>query len=160
MVSLASDFFTVAEAALVIARAEQAGFKAAKLVEEGRRNSEVFLRDAEIRGWVSRGLRQTFGLSFAAVPNVFECYRYPSGASVASHADAATAIGDRQSQLTLVVYLNDGFEGGFTSFPELGLEVEPKAGAALMFAHGLIHDGSKVESGTKYILRTAVALKT
>lgn len=84
-----------------------------------------------------------------------------------------TSNGKQMSRLTFLIYLNDEFEGGETTFfqpaPQEGyLEaygVKPRAGSALVFPHGdvegaLLHEGSGVtrsESGSaKYIIRTDV----
>lgn len=73
-----------------------------------------------------------------------------------------------RSRLTFLMYLNDGFEGGGTTFylpKKEGLEavsVTPQAGNVLMFPQGntasLVHEGSKVESmdRCKYVIRTDV----
>ena len=53
-----------------------------------------------------------------------------------------------------MIYLNDGYEGGATRFDSLS--VDGRAGRALVFAHGLIHEGSEVTRGMKYVLRSDV----
>eukprot|EP00193_Tetraselmis_chui_P017431 CAMPEP_0177783964 /NCGR_PEP_ID=MMETSP0491_2-20121128/19416_1 /TAXON_ID=63592 /ORGANISM="Tetraselmis chuii, Strain PLY429" /LENGTH=296 /DNA_ID=CAMNT_0019304635 /DNA_START=188 /DNA_END=1078 /DNA_ORIENTATION=- len=80
--------------------------------------------------------------------------------------------GDRWSQLTFVIYLNGDFDGGETSFhlPSAGpggerivdtVPVAATQGAALCFYHGNhplshLHEGSVINAGTKYIIRTDV----
>eukprot|EP00038_Savillea_parva_P002573 m.115539 g.115539 ORF g.115539 m.115539 type:complete len:650 (+) comp10882_c0_seq1:101-2050(+) len=112
-------------------------------------------------------------------------YRYEEGAVYRPHVDGAwpgsglvdsrleyDAFGDRWSRLTFLVYLNDGFEGGHTTFftpgPVEGTlharGVTPRAGTILCFPHGdtagsLVHEGSAVTSGKKYIIRTDVLYK-
>jgi hypothetical protein len=56
-----------------------------------------------------------------------------------------------------MVYLNDGFVGGETVFfkPER-ICVRPETGLALVFYHPQLHEGSLIERGTKYVLRTDV----
>ena len=78
----------------------------------------------------------------------------------------------RRSRLTFLVYLNDGFTGGATTFylpsPGGGLEargVDPQAGAVLCFPQGntasLVHEGSVVtEGGFKYVIRSDVLYHT
>ena len=72
-----------------------------------------------------------------------------------------------RSRLTFLVYLNEDFEGGATSFylPAAtgGLEahcVQPRAGAVLCFPQGntasLVHEGSQVTRGIKWVIRTDV----
>lgn len=73
------------------------------------------------------------------------------------------------SRLTLLLYLNDEFTGGCTTFftPTAGgggldaWPVRPIAGAALVFPHGstegsLLHEGSGVMEGAKWVIRTEV----
>lgn len=78
--------------------------------------------------------------------------------------------GSTRSRYTFIVYLSDDFEGGATTFfvPQVGVEgtlqarpVQPRRGFATVFPHGetavpLLHEGSPVISGTKYLLRTDV----
>ncbi|NEX62305.1 proline hydroxylase [Noviherbaspirillum sp. 17J57-3] len=61
---------------------------------------------------------------------------------------------------TIVMYLSDVEKGGGTSFPKLGLEVQPKKGGAVFFANvdrygapdeNTLHAGEPVVSGVKYI---------
>jgi prolyl 4-hydroxylase len=82
-------------------------------------------------------------------------YRYEPGQRFAPHSDGSytSPTGDR-SLLTLMVYLNEGFEGGETKFNEV--DVVPQTGMALIFKHELWHEGAEVMSGRKYVLRTDV----
>lgn len=79
------------------------------------------------------------------------------------------AYGDRMSRLTFLIYLNDDAEGGATTFflpsHEVGFMdsfgVTPRKGCILVFPHGevagsLLHEGSPVLSGAKYVIRTDV----
>lgn len=85
----------------------------------------------------------------------------------------ADAWEDRWSHLSCLVYLNDDFRGGATRFflpegrgrpaeaPYRVEEVRPKCGSALFFFHGEhpmspVHEGARIASGTKYVLRTDV----
>lgn len=87
-------------------------------------------------------------------------------------------FGDRVSQMTFLLYLNDEFDGGETRFfvnpvrPCLGdagqcsqiVSVSPSQGTALCFFHGNHalspwHEGGKLTAGTKYVLRSDVLYK-
>lgn len=60
---------------------------------------------------------------------------------------------------TAIVYLNDDFRGGYTSFPYLNKEIKPKKGSVLFFLYNYddiknkmtMHSGNPVEFETKYI---------
>jgi hypothetical protein len=55
-----------------------------------------------------------------------------------------------------MVYLNDGFEGGGTTFLDLDEVVEPAPGMALLFQHPILHEGPEVTSGIKYVVRSDI----
>lgn len=74
--------------------------------------------------------------------------------------------GDK-SEVTMMIYLNDGMVGGETKFyasanhaflqpPAPYLSVRPKMGMALVFLHAIWHEDAVVQSGLKYLLRTDV----
>jgi hypothetical protein len=87
-----------------------------------------------------------------------QCYRYRKGDLVAPHSDAAVQVnGGKWSALTLVIYLNDKFEGGATGFPVLGIELNVPVGHGILFQQSLAHEGVKVLAGEKHIVRTDVA---
>lgn len=76
-----------------------------------------------------------------------------------------------QSHFTFLIYLNEDFEGGCTKFfmpgthdgnsALFGFPVRPQMGSVLVFPHGncemaLLHEGSPVTKGCKYVVRTEV----
>lgn len=92
-------------------------------------------------------------------------YRYDIGQQFEWHRDGYFRRSeDEWSLFTFMVYLNDGFEGGATSFsvqevgvaPDGVLRVIPKKGMALLFHHPVVHRGDPVSAGRKYVLRTDV----
>ncbi len=84
-------------------------------------------------------------------------YRYEPGEHHSAHWDTVVELGDGiASRITLVFYLNDGFGGGETEFPELGKTVTPKRGTALLFQHRVLHAARGVTAGVKYALRTDI----
>lgn len=58
-----------------------------------------------------------------------------------------------QRVATLVMYLNDPVEGGGTSFPEVGLEVTARKGAAVFFSYDRPHPCTKSLHGGAPVLR-------
>ena len=84
-------------------------------------------------------------------------YRYEPGQHFGLHQDQSySGEGGTRSLLTLMVYLNEGFTGGETWFPEQERTIVPRVGSALLFQHMLLHAGNAVEEGTKYVLRSDV----
>ena len=85
----------------------------------------------------------------------FRYYRYDKGQFFGRHPDGPQRRpnGER-SRLTLIVYLNDDYAGGETIFDQA--TIEPQKGMALIFIHGLMHEGAEVLAGRKYVLRTDI----
>jgi prolyl 4-hydroxylase len=84
-------------------------------------------------------------------------YRYEPGQHFGLHHDQSYQHPDgRRSLLTFMVYLNEGFGGGTTTFPEQDQIIVPRTGRALLFQHMLLHSGERVSSGIKYVLRSDV----
>lgn len=130
---------------------------------------------ASLNGRPSRGLNRRFRV-----------YRYVPGAEYRCHIDGAwppsgirpddtyvyddSPVGNKQSSLfTFLLYLNDEFEGGETTFymPSTregtlnAYPVRPVMGAVAVFPHGeakgaLLHEGTSVRKGAKYIIRTDI----
>lgn len=131
---------------------------------------------ARVSGKAVRGLNRRFRV-----------YRYVPGAEYRCHIDGAwppsginpetdeyvyddsPAEGKRSSLFTFLIYLNDEFEAGETTFfmpaQQEGVlnayPVRPVMGAVAVFPHGdavggLLHEGTGVRQGAKYIIRTDV----
>jgi prolyl 4-hydroxylase len=88
-------------------------------------------------------------------------YRYGPGEFFAWHRDGAYhRDAHEQSLVTLMLYLDEGFEGGSTDFdvPDLDepLRIAPRRGMVLLFQHRLRHQGAPVRRGVKRVLRTDV----
>lgn len=128
-----------------------------------------------VNGRLARGLNRRFRV-----------YRYVPGAEYRCHIDGAwppsgirpddTYVYDdsppdkKQSSLfTFLLYLNDEFEGGETTFFIPGQRegilnaypVRPVMGGVAVFPHGetngaLLHEGTSVKKGAKYIIRTDI----
>ena len=101
---------------------------------------------------------------FFNVPNLmcvepFPMMKYKPGDYFNWHSDLTGGFATQRTA-TMIMYLNDDFEGGHTCFQHLGLTVCPKRGSALVYyytpADPLVHQGTAVTSGTKFILNAFV----
>ena len=79
--------------------------------------------------------------------------RYSGGEQYGFHYDGGT--GSKRS-ISVLIYLNDDYEGGEIEFPNFNLKIKPKAGTLILFpsnyAYG--HIAHPVTSGTKYVVVT------
>ncbi|GAB5372061.1 hypothetical protein AAMO2058_001633500 [Amorphochlora amoebiformis] len=71
------------------------------------------------------------------------------------------------SELSIVIYLNQDFQGGLTRFfkditiaGSPGAVIRPKIGSMLIFDHLLWHEGAPVIKGTKWIIRSDIMFDT
>jgi prolyl 4-hydroxylase len=97
------------------------------------------------------------GLRLAGANPRLRLYRYGPGERHGVHWDTVVELdGGVRSLVTLVFYLNDGFEGGETDFPELERKIAPRAGRALLFQHRVLHEATEVRAGEKLVLRTDI----
>ena len=98
------------------------------------------------------------GMTLCGANERLRCYRYRPGMRFAPHSDDAFYRNEfEQSWYSFLVYLNEGFQGGNTTFlVEPEVSIRPETGMGLLFQHPLIHEGSEVTSGTKYVVRTDV----
>lgn len=87
--------------------------------------------------------------------------RYDPGQYFLPHFDGMylRENGER-SYITMQLYLNEGFEGGSTTFMSRDehdrKEVVPKTGTALVFEHKILHEGSVLTKGRKYAVRSDI----
>jgi predicted 2-oxoglutarate/Fe(II)-dependent dioxygenase YbiX len=163
-----ADFLTAEECGRYIALAEGKGFDDAPIntlfgpvVEKEIRNNErVIVDDLALANAIWERAKDYVpgvlaGFRALGINERFRFYRYDPGQAFRWHRDGyfQRENGER-SRLTLMVYLNDDFEGGETLFEEV--VVRPQRGMALCFIHHLLHEGAEVISGRKYVLRTDV----
>ncbi|UOQ55710.1 2OG-Fe(II) oxygenase [Hymenobacter cellulosivorans] len=86
---------------------------------------------------------------------MFRFYRYQCGHQFRGHYDGSyVRSATEASRLTFMVYLNDNFQGGDTTFHDL--RIQPRQGMVLLFLHSLSHAGREVTQGVKYVLRSDV----
>ncbi len=100
--------------------------------------------------------QEVFGMKLAGVNERLRCYEYKAGQRFKPHKDGAFYRNSREKSFyTYMVYLNEEFEGGETTFlVEPEVRIKPKTGHGLIFQHKIIHEGSEVFSGVKYVVRT------
>lgn len=174
MSAAAPDVWTIkafaphTECEALISRAEAHGFEAATInTQRGaerddtvRNNDRVTIDDHDLAHDLWQRLkphvppfvagRQAIGLN-----ERFRFYRYDLSQRFRGHVDNAYArTSGESSLLTFMIYLNETFEGGETTFPDQ--TVTPERGLALLFRHEIFHEGRPILRGRKYVLRSDV----
>ncbi|MCW8138191.1 MAG: 2OG-Fe(II) oxygenase [Planctomycetota bacterium] len=89
-------------------------------------------------------------------------YAYAPGERFPPHTDLSHELSpDERTFLTVVLYLDEGCEGGETRFLDVDPPqvISPRVGAALVFAHERRHEGVELRRGVKHVLRTDVVFR-
>lgn len=161
-------FFSVEECQDWIQKSESIGYEEAKVglgkkqvMMKEVRNNERLIYDSEelavnlwerVKDFVPKEtyLGRAIGLN-----ERFRFYKYFPGQEFKPHQDGSFIRNVHEwSSYTFMVYLNEEMVGGETIFNEHS--IKPVTGKALIFKHELVHQGSKVIEGVKYVLRSDV----
>ena len=170
-ISTIDNFWTKQECEDFISKSETIGYEAATVetekgyvvLETVRNNNRVIYNDANLADkiWLQLkpfaptkiGNSQAVGLN-----ELFRFYKYQVGQQFKRHTDQSFIRNDIEaSYFTFMIYLNDNYQGGDTTFNNL--TIQPKQGMALIFLHSLEHEGSSVTEGVKYVLRTDIMFR-
>jgi prolyl 4-hydroxylase len=166
-----ADVFDAAECAQFIAKIEALQPSVAPITTahgsvvstHTRNNDRVMFDDQALADTLALRLKAALpptlcGRPLAGVNARFRGYRYAPGQAFKPHLDGSYQPSPTlSSELTLLLYLNEGFAGGETRF-FLGdpTSITPQRGAALLFVHAVLHEGVELIRGQKYVLRSDI----
>lgn len=166
---LVHNLATPDECETLITEAEASGLQRSTVVHDaepvstGRTSSHVFL-ETETAETLKERVSKFLGIPTTHFENV-QVVRYRPGEKYDAHYDA-TFKNDTNTKrelprlYTVLLYLNDDYEGGHTTFPNCEAEVTPRQGMGVLWRNlsesGRIlkssyHAGAPVTRGTKYV---------
>jgi prolyl 4-hydroxylase len=159
-----NDFLEVDICNSLIHESEMSGFYSTKQKIINKEpgfdsNNRIFFKSDEFAEIIWRKLKNNtpkyHNYSSVGVNEQFRLYKYFEGQTFAKHKDQPFIRNDNErSYFSLLIYFNDNFEGGETTFDEIS--IKPKAGRLVIFPHDLDHIGSTVKCGHKYIIRSDI----
>jgi prolyl 4-hydroxylase len=131
---------------------------------DSRNNFKLFLESQEIADIIYRHLKSSLGCisiksqQHCGVHSNLRVYKYIPGQEFKKHRDGGVTNSKKDESLySLLIYLNDNFEGGSTLFD--CCEIKPIQGRVTFFPHELEHAGAVVTKGYKYVLRGNIMFK-
>lgn len=102
-------------------------------------------------------VKKTLNINILRANNLIMTGKYTKNNEFGLHTDTGLYfdfIKKEKSNYTLLIYLNDNFKGGYTTFYDNNLKktvsIKPKKGMALLFDISLWHKGCKILKGEKY----------
>jgi len=167
-VKVIRDFLSPDECKILIKSGEEKGFEEAaidtgngqEIFKNIRNNDRLFFDDAALAKKLFEKItpylpKNIDGWKLYSLNERFRFYRYENEQYFKWHKDGSFKRSYYEvSKITFMIYLNEDYTGGETEFT--GFKVQPKSGSALIFPHQLMHQGSKLSRGVKYVLRTDV----
>jgi predicted 2-oxoglutarate/Fe(II)-dependent dioxygenase YbiX len=105
--------------------------------------------DARMDGVIKPLVKQIWGAELTQ-HSATQVVRYVPGDYYRDHIDVIEE--EPYRYFSIVCYLNEEFEGGRTTFPNLGHSVAPCRGKAIVFPSTYLHRAEPVTSGEKYVL--------
>jgi predicted 2-oxoglutarate/Fe(II)-dependent dioxygenase YbiX len=178
-VFLLENILTDHECDEIIFASEDAGFKIAgiytdesddkTIVDTNKRRSQRCILDSaefanRLWGRIQHAVipRLPMGLVAKRLNERLRILKYTPGDMFVMHRDGnyMTPNMSEISQYTVLVYLNDEYEGGFTTYynsaGEAGVPVIPKKGSVVIQHQSCLHCVPPLISGIKYAMRTEV----
>jgi prolyl 4-hydroxylase len=166
------NFWDKQKCADFITKSESEGYQNAKIhtsigqkvVKSVRNNKRVMYENNELANEIWETLKefapkQIENKKAIGLNELFRFYRYKPKEEFKKHIDQSYIRNNSEcSYYTFMIYLNDNFVGGETTFPHN--IIKPVQGMALIFLHSIEHAGSPIQQGTKYVLRTDIMYKS
>lgn len=134
------------------------------LMEEYRKSGRRIIVDSALADQIFQRIRPALrqeikGKPVAGLNPYLRFLRYHPGEYFGLHYDDYRLTSTERSYFTMMLYLNEDFEGGetgFSSFTGDYTKFTPRTGSVLVFEHHLEHEGCMVTKGVKYCVRSDV----
>ena len=177
IIATIDGFLSEAECSEAILNGEARGFEDATVttasgavrLTDVRNNDRVIFDDIDWADLLYKRLATVLPKEFDGTHPVclnerLRFYRYDVGQKFDWHRDGYFQRDELRSRFTFMIYLNEDFEGGGTSFDSRSFAsdaferftIRPKTGMALIFHHPVMHRGDAVTRGRKYALRSDI----
>ncbi len=102
--------------------------------------------------------------SYYSINPRFRFLKYKKGGYFSRHQDVHYETDSTISTITILIYLNEKYEGGYTTFysnpdDKCGYTLKPKTGMICMMDQTIGHEVPSLLNGVKYVARTELMYK-
>ena len=98
------------------------------------------------------------GMKYHSINERFRFLKYDGSGHFKRHTDGQYKDKVRKSHITILIYLNDLYTGGFTTFypknGNSGFVLNPKPGMVCLMDQDISHEVPPLIDGIKYVIRT------
>lgn len=124
------------------------------LTDVDRRCSYISEIVKKIADFCSSDFCEKTGLEKGFLPDPFSIRKYNTDAYMGPHTDSGDDNGNLIPTISMVIYLNDDYEGGEINFINQSISIKPEAGTLIIFPSNepYVHDPKPVVSGNKYMI--------
>lgn len=117
-------------------------------IEDSKNGAQILrVRYLELSEFIKRVVGKIYGKCLSINPNILidtvDIYKWPSGSSIPFHMD-------KSDVLASIVYLNDGYQGGYTVVGDR--EIKAEMGKLVVYSSSDIMYGVSEITGTRYTL--------
>jgi hypothetical protein len=108
----------------------------------------------QIADFCSSDFCEKTGLEKGFLPDPFSIRKYNTDAYMGPHTDSGDDNGSLTPTISMVIYLNDDYEGGEINFINQNINIKPEAGSLIIFPSNepYVHDPKPVTKGNKYMI--------
>jgi prolyl 4-hydroxylase len=156
------NILSLEECNSLIFLAESKGFEKApfndSLNSEIRKSSRVIITDIDLADKLYERIK-TY-IPSGTINPYFRFLKYTKGDEFKPHTDGNyyDKKSNKISKLTLLIYLNQDYKGGYTTFNKDGnwFSITPKIGKVVLQDQRILHAVFPLEEGIKYVVRTDI----
>jgi len=107
-----------------------------------------------IADYMSNDFCEKTQLEKGFLPDPFSIRKYNTDAYMGPHTDSGDDNGKLVPTISMVIYLNDDYEGGEINFINQNISLKPEAGSLIVFPshQPYLHDPKPVIKGNKYMI--------
>lgn len=108
----------------------------------------------KIADFCSKDFCEKTNIEQGFLPDPFSIRKYNTDVSMGQHTDSGDNNGILTPTISMVMYLNDDYDGGEINFINQNISIKPEAGSLILFPshEPYLHDPRPVLKGNKYMI--------
>jgi len=144
-------------------------FKKQKVDEYVRKSDRVIIDSPELAELIENRIKHAIpkiykGMKYDSINERFRFLKYDGEGHFNRHTDGHYQDQDKVSLITILIYLNQDYQGAYTTFfkdkyDKIGFALPPKTGMVCLMDQDIEHQVPELEKGVKYVVRSELMYK-